>query len=221
MDERLESLRRQCAVAPSAATWGQLALHLERAEDARGAASAWDCAFGLNPDDPDARRRRAAVLDSLAVEEHGLIFRYVPAGTFLMGSEAGDEDERPVRKVTLGDYWISDVPMSWAAYNRALGAPPPPVEQQAFQGLFEEYRPYLDLVFEGHKVRLQYCEDLTTRASMAHHAHNPSMRLRGYPEAPRRTNPDAPYTYEAKPLVGMRWSSAQLAGQCLTDSTLR
>ncbi|HOU13085.1 MAG TPA: SUMF1/EgtB/PvdO family nonheme iron enzyme [Anaerolineae bacterium] len=35
-----------------------------------------------------------------------MIMVYVPAGTFQMGSEEGDEDEKPVHTVTLDGFWI-------------------------------------------------------------------------------------------------------------------
>ncbi len=68
------------------------------------AASALDRAFGLLPGDADVARQRRAVLDELSLEAHGLVFRYVPAGTFLMGSRSGDPDERPVHPRRVGAF---------------------------------------------------------------------------------------------------------------------
>src|SRR5262249_4847099 len=65
-------------------------------EDRAAAAVALDRAFGLAPDNSDIARQRAVILDELALREHDLAWRYVPAGTFLMGSATGDPDERPV-----------------------------------------------------------------------------------------------------------------------------
>src|SRR5687767_7285482 len=83
---------------------------LEEAGDRRLLASALDRAFGLAPHRPELRARLIAVLDELATEVHGMRFRYVPAGTFLMGSEHGDPDERPVHPVRLDGFWICDAP---------------------------------------------------------------------------------------------------------------
>jgi hypothetical protein len=83
--------------------------------------------------DATAREERASaieplrrVLDALAVAEHGIVFRYVPAGTFTMGSVDGDPDEAPLHEVVLPGFWMSDVPLSWSVCARLLGWPEPP-----------------------------------------------------------------------------------------------
>lgn len=68
---------------------------LEQGDDQR-AAAALDRAYGLCPDDAALAATRAEVLDRLVRVEHDLVFRFVPAGSFLMGSTEGDPDERPV-----------------------------------------------------------------------------------------------------------------------------
>lgn len=85
--------------------------------DLRHAASALDRAYGLNPDDKSVADRRNELLDQFEVIEHGLRFRYVPAGTFLMGSEAGDHDEKPVHPVRLGEFWVSETTVTSAAFS--------------------------------------------------------------------------------------------------------
>ncbi len=95
-------------------------------EDRAAAAVALDRAFGLAPDDVDLARHRAAILEELTVREHGLTWRYIPAGTFMMGSDRGDPDERPVHPRTLDAFWISDAPITWARYCALLGWAPPP-----------------------------------------------------------------------------------------------
>ena len=84
--------------------------------DMRSAASALDRAYGLNPDDQTVAERRQAILDELEVIEHGIRFRYVPAGTFLMGSEVGDHDEKPVHPVRTDEYWVSETTVTWSTY---------------------------------------------------------------------------------------------------------
>jgi formylglycine-generating enzyme len=98
---------------------------LEAKGNLHKAASVYDKAFGLAPDDAEISTERAALLDRLAVMEHGLVFRYIPGGTFLMGSEGGEPDEQPVHEVELTHYWLSDTPVSWAAYCDLLGWQPP------------------------------------------------------------------------------------------------
>ena len=61
----------------------------------------------------------AAVLD-----DHGSRMLLVPAGRFIMGSEAGGEDERPAHKVELGAFYIDQHEVTneqYAAFLRDLG----------------------------------------------------------------------------------------------------
>ncbi len=77
------------------------------------AASLLDRAWGHHPSHRALQDARANVLDSLAVKEHSITFRYVPAGWFWQGSEDGDHDERPRRRVELDPFWIADAPLTW------------------------------------------------------------------------------------------------------------
>src|SRR5439155_25492791 len=99
----------------------KVARQLESSGERRLAASAIDRAYGLAPSRPDIAEFRQNLLDSLAMEEDGIRFRYIPAGTFLMGSEDGDPDERPVHPVKTGEYWLSETPVSLATYARVMG----------------------------------------------------------------------------------------------------
>lgn len=142
------------------------------------AASALDRAYGLLPRDEAIARQRRAVLDELAVTEHGLVFRYIPAGTFLMGSFDGDPDERPVHPRRLDAYWMAEVPITWAAYCRLMGwSPPPgghpPKDHPWLRGNADEPNP-LFMLNQLRKIRLQYCETLATKATNWHlHANEP------------------------------------------------
>lgn len=52
----------------------------------------------------------------------GMQFCHVPAGSFWMGSEGGDDDEKPMHQVELPDYWVARYPVSvaqWREYLRA------------------------------------------------------------------------------------------------------
>lgn len=126
------------------------------AGDRELAASALDRAHALAPDDEGIARQRRAILDELALDVRGLVFRYVPAGTFLMGSDHGDPDERPVHARRLDAFWITDVPVTWSAFNALAGFAPPPEESPAGDALDR------DRGFHFHertKIRVQYCAD--------------------------------------------------------------
>jgi formylglycine-generating enzyme len=125
VDERIARLERACQHESSVANWIALAQNLERTGALPRAASAYDRAYGLAPEDPDVSSARARVLDQLAVNELGMVFRFVPGGPFQMGSERGDPDERPVHEVELSPFWIADSPISldrWA-WLRAMPHP--------------------------------------------------------------------------------------------------
>lgn len=48
----------------------------------------------------------------------GATMVYVPAGEFTMGSDAYDDDEKPMHKVYLDAYWIDKTPVTVAQYRR-------------------------------------------------------------------------------------------------------
>ncbi len=93
-----------------------LAKDLERQGELRIAAIAYDRAFGLDPSNKEIARSRHELLEQLAVVEHGIKFCYIPAGSFLMGSELGELDEQPVHPVQLDEYWLSETPISWWSF---------------------------------------------------------------------------------------------------------
>jgi formylglycine-generating enzyme len=171
------------------------------------AASALDRAFGLDPEDPQVARQREHTLAALELREHGLRFRYVPAGTFLMGAPDGDVDERPVHPVRNDPYWVTDVPVSWADYCRLMDweAPPagrPRTDEQGFALNLEN------------RIRLQYCESETERA-IDWHAHA-GLEVFGQGTVPRR-DAAAPLTYGDKPMVAVSWQSAAELGARLSN----
>src|SRR5262245_1092085 len=113
---------------PEGDPWLLLTLgrELEEEGNVEGAATVYDRAYGLDPDNEEVRVARARVLAALAVVEHGLKFRYIPGGPFLMGSNEGELDERPWHPVWLSPFWLSETQVSWGAYCRLMGWPPPP-----------------------------------------------------------------------------------------------
>ncbi len=70
------------------------------------------------------------------VDERGSEMVYVPAGEFGMGSEGGEADERPVRRVYLDGYWIDKRPVTVREYRRfaeATGRKMPPAPEWGWQ----------------------------------------------------------------------------------------
>jgi formylglycine-generating enzyme required for sulfatase activity len=219
----------------------RIANELETAGNPHLAATAYDRAYGLAPGDAAIRLSRQKLLDRLAVRERGLYFRYIPAGTFLMGLEGGEPDEMPVHPVQLDAYWMSETPVSWATFCSLAGwsSPPEGMPPQGLSGVPESssvlkrainrvlerkrepFSPEQKEMFRisaENRIRLQYCEDATTRA-IDWHAHLPehqwmsggkpisSRKLFGEPP---RDNPNLPWGYETKPMVSVSWYDAEM-----------
>jgi formylglycine-generating enzyme required for sulfatase activity len=207
----------------------EIARRLEGEGNLEGAATVYDRAFGIDPSVEAIREARGRLLDRLAVVEHGIVFRYVPGGPFLMGSPAGAADERPWHPVWLSPYWMSETPVSWAAYCRLMGWEPPPrgfPSGERVGAVLERAEFFLN---EANKLRLQYCEDHTTRARDWHsHALGQTWRqgdrILTAQEAfgsPPRDDPEAPWQYETKPMVAAAWQDAAELGEHLSISKIR
>jgi formylglycine-generating enzyme required for sulfatase activity len=208
-----------------------IARHFEDEGNLEAAATVYDRAFGLDPEAAEVRQRRQRVLDRLAVTEHGIHFRYVPGGSFLMGQSGGDPDEGPWHPVWLAPFWMSETPISWGAYCRLMDWEPPtsggcPRDMTAPAEGFDRQRFYL---YNTNKLRWQYCEDHTTRA-VGWHAHyprppqppapNPTQPPRPDPRPPREPA-DAPWEYEAKPIIAVGWQEATELAERLTTPKFR
>jgi formylglycine-generating enzyme required for sulfatase activity len=191
------------------ASWGDddptryiaIADHFLRLEDKPAAAAALDRAYGLAPDDVDLARHRMAILDELAVYEHGIVWRYIPAGTFLMGSDSGDPDERPVHPRRVDAFWIADVPITWAQFNTLLGWKPAPHYGPELPQLTGDQQWNRRLRM---KIRMQYCES-STLAARDWHAHA-GMHGMTVP----RTDASEPNRYDVKPLAAACHDEAAL-----------
>jgi formylglycine-generating enzyme len=202
----------------------RVARDLAESGELRLAATAYDRACRAAPGDSEIASARGALLDRLAVTEHGMTFRYVPAGTFLMGSDHGDPDERPAHVVRLDEFWIAATPVSWASFCHLMGWLPPP-EGRPKPGTEDTDK--FD-IFMTNRIRLQYCEDLTTGA-LDWHAHYPSKWTRGGEEVdsrdlfgePPRSDPTGPWRYETKPMVSVSWADADALGQRLSTPDVR
>lgn len=187
-----------------------LADYFQERGDIKLTATALDRAFGLNPNDELVATRRRDVLREMTLVEHGIRFRYVPAGSFLMGSNGGDDDELPVHAVQLPHFWISECPISWSTYCDLLGWEPPP------SGTPKEELADRSLGFAinlENRIRMQYCETETT-AARDWHAHRPHDRWSSGKTSEEmfgvvpRVNPDRPYGYDEKPMIAVAWQAA-------------
>lgn len=187
------------------------------ADDLPAAAAALDRAYALAPDDAAIVRQRLAILDELTVREHGLVFRFVPAGAFLMGSASGEPDERPVHARPVDALWITDVPVTWHAFCELLGwelppdsAPPPtdPDLSRDGEGVGQGF-----FLHEANKIRMQYCES-DELAARDWHAHAGMEEIFGTP--PGR-DPTRPRRYDRKPMVAVAPADAdELAARLST-----
>ncbi|HEV3380075.1 MAG TPA: SUMF1/EgtB/PvdO family nonheme iron enzyme [Trebonia sp.] len=175
------------------------------------AATAYDRACVITPPDEATAASRALVLESLAVTEHGMTFRYVPAGCYLMGSGDGDPDEQPVHYARLDAFWLSDTPVSWSAYCELMKWEQPP---KAFPGNpASDDRNGMFSLAQANKIRLQYCESGTARA-LDWHAHA-GVVPRLFGKVPREDR-EAALGYDAKPMVAVAWQEAAALGERLS-----
>ena len=155
-------------------------------------------------------------------DDHGLRWRYIPQGTFGMGSEDGNSDERPVHEVDLFGYWIMDAPISWASYCELRGWAPPP------NGAPHNDDPDAFPLLLDNQIRLQYCEDLTLGAIdwHAHAAPGPTPSEQEDPVAtlfgrPPREKSEAPRQFHDKPAVCFGWRDARALGAELTTAAIQ
>lgn len=205
----------------NAADLAALARELESKGELAIAATAYDRAYGLQPNNAELTLARQRLLDRLAVVEHGITFRYIPAGSFLMGSTAGDADEQPVHQVQLNEYWLAETAISWSSFCALMNWEPPPDGHPS--GDFkpapgEALHPVFYLSQEN-KIRLQYCEDETLRAR-DWHAHVPGdSPIKQHLGEAERADPMTPWTYERKPMVCVSWQEADELCRLISNSS--
>ena len=218
LPEQFQWIKSQFEPAGDPRRLVEIALKLESDGNLEAAATVLDLAYGLETRTPEVWGLRAMVLDQLAVVEHGLCFRYIPGGVFLMGSDTGEDDERPCHPVWLSPYWISETPISWAAFCRLSGWEPPPAGHPPQpESPSKEFDRATFHLYESNKLRLQYCEDHTTRAGDWHrHAQAQPWQSGGKTVTaqelfgtPPRDKPDAPWQYDNKPIVAVAWQEVE------------
>ena len=189
-----------------------LARELEADGRLEHAASAYDLAFRADPNDSRIASARRALLDRLAVVEHGLGFRYVPAGTFVMGRDGGEPAEGPERPVQVDAFWLGETPVSWAAYCRLLNWESPPNGVPRDWDESEKRHRYS--LSEENKIRMQYCEDETLHATDWHvHA----GLWKDLTAGPERGDPRRPWGYDLKPMVSIAWQDASALAAALSN----
>jgi formylglycine-generating enzyme required for sulfatase activity len=180
----------------------EIAQILESDGDLPSAATVYDRAYGIAPHIAEINERRRDVLNRLSVVEHGLVFRYIPGGPFLMGSNHGEGDEWPWHPVWLSPYWMAETPISWATYCRLMGWQSPaeggfPNELQ--RGSIDRARFYLALET---KMRWQYC----------------GARGLDEPYDPRRRET---HDFDSKPMVAASWQEALELADHLSTPAVR
>jgi formylglycine-generating enzyme required for sulfatase activity len=195
-----------------AAALGLLAKRLQAEGAIEAAATAADRAFGLTAGDTALAAHRAELLGMLAVQEHGLTFRYVPGGCYLMGSAHGEPDEQPAHIVRLRPFRLSETAVSWSSFCTLSGwLPPPdarPPEQEPAESVEGFDAPSFHLA-EANKIRIQYCEEGTIRATDWSAPFGSGRDQRG--EDPRR-----PVRYDRKPMIAVAWQEAEALAQRLS-----
>ena len=113
---------------------------------------------------PDAAGVNAPYID-IPVGDSGLSVRMILVnhGTFMMGSEEGEEDERPVHQVTLtNDYYIAETEVTQELYKAVMGGLPDmrysddPSRPAILFFTDHDYQPFLDRLSKmtGFRFRL-------------------------------------------------------------------
>jgi len=245
----METLLNSHGLTGDAQAFFERGQELESQNQLELATTAYDRAFGLDSTHEAIITARQTLLDKLAIVEHGILFRYIPAGTFLMGSEDGDPDERPVHPVRLDGYWLSETPITWEKFTEIMDYNPPPdgfpdedwekrnpenwVERAKqsvtgwSSGLAERF-PVFRAPNVDYKICLQYCETETLHAH-DWHAHVPEQEWRrgdGTTTTSEelfgkvaRRNPDAKRHYDQKPVVSIDSITSMLVGARITTDT--
>jgi len=75
-------------------------------------------------DETAEKAEKAAEEQGRLAEQTGEGLVLVEGGTFMMGSNEGDDDEKPVRRVTVSDFLISKYEVTQALYERVMGSNP-------------------------------------------------------------------------------------------------
>jgi formylglycine-generating enzyme required for sulfatase activity len=144
LDAALASLREVQAVRDDVSVRARLAAVRKRMDVAtaraevrrRIAAGAWRPAWDAVQDarenglaDPDIDELARLVAKELAPKDNcvgpaGIEFVLVPGGTFRMGSDAGEQYERPVHEVTVSSFYLGRYEITQSQYEAVMGVNP-------------------------------------------------------------------------------------------------
>jgi serine/threonine-protein kinase len=89
------------------------------------------CAYGAASEPTDAAEpevesteipEELGVGSTMVSEKDSMVMVYVPAGEFQMGSEDGEDDEKPVHTVYLDAFWIDQTEVTNAMYAKCIDA---------------------------------------------------------------------------------------------------
>lgn len=193
------------------------ALRVEGAIDL--AAALLDRAWGRHPTHAALHNARAALLDHLAIDEHGVRFRYIPAGWYRQGSEEGDADERPRRRVELDAFWIASEPLTWVQVAslgdltappelRAKDDPPPGATSRDRQPLIDPFAQRIIAIYS------QTSEGIALDPAWVAAAEKLEPWQR---EAVIRSLPES---YGVLPAVGLRYATAERVAKTRSNSVV-
>src|SRR5205823_2771948 len=77
---------------------------------------------GCNKDDSPASSSQPAV--KTITTSTGLEMVQIPAGSFIMGSDTGDDDEKPAHKVNLNGFYMDRYEVTQKAFQAVIGTNP-------------------------------------------------------------------------------------------------
>ncbi|HLO16956.1 MAG TPA: SUMF1/EgtB/PvdO family nonheme iron enzyme [Anaerolineales bacterium] len=107
-------------------------------------------------------------INSTETGKDGMTLVYVPAGEFIMGSDTGDDDEKPPHPVYLDAYWIDQTEVTNAMYAKCVnnGGCNPPISTNSYtRGSYynnAEFDKYPVIFVDGNMAKA-YCEWVSRR----------------------------------------------------------
>ena len=148
----------------------------------------------LMPATPPTTTSNATLLPSSALVAGSLQTRtidgmpmvYVPGGTFMMGSDSGDNDEKPMHPVTLDGFWIDRTEVTSAQYAQcvATGRCDAPAQRNAHtRNSYYENSQFADfpVVYVDWNAANKYCTwaggQLPTEAQWEYAARGPNASI--------------------------------------------
>ena len=112
--------------------------------------------------DPNKPPANAQLGDTWTRTTDGMVMSYIPAGEFQMGSEDGDDDEKPVHTVYLDGFWIDQTEVTNAMYAACVetGRCEEPSDRTYLDNSAYANHPVMYVDWEGAS---NYCEKVGAR----------------------------------------------------------